>query len=205
MKKQGEFKMSHEKLKVKDLVNIGIFSALYMVVTMIAMLPAGIMPIIWILWPGIAAVFAGAFFTLLMTKVPKKGAAFLLSLITGVLYFVTGECTWVMILTCLIAGVIAECSRKAFGYKSFKGIFCAGGFAAVGLIGSPLPMWLFQESYMESIKEMGMGQEYVQSMQSLISGHTFLLMIVAAFVGGCIGTVIGKIMLKKHFEKAGIV
>ena len=36
-----------------------------------------------------------------------------------------------------------------------KGIALAGGFTAFGFIGSPLPMWLFQDAYMKSIEEMG--------------------------------------------------
>lgn len=47
--------------------------------------------------------YCGAFrrsiFTLLMTKVPKQGAALILAIITGLLYFATGECTWVIIVT----------------------------------------------------------------------------------------------------------
>ena len=145
--------MENNKLKVKDLVNIGIFSALYMVISMIVMIPVGIAPILWLIWPGIAGLFGGAFFTLLMTKVPKQ----------------------------------------------------AGGFTAFGFIGSPLPMWLFQDAYMKSIEEMGMGVEYVEGLQSMISAGSFIGMLAVAFVGGLIGTLVGRLMLKKHFEKAGIV
>ena len=58
---------------------------------MIVMIPVGIAPILWLIWPGIAGLFGGAFFTLLMTKVPKQGAALILAIITGLLYFATGE------------------------------------------------------------------------------------------------------------------
>lgn len=30
-------------------------------------------------------------------------------------------------------------------------------------------------------------------------------MLVVAFIGGVIGTLIGRLLLKKHFEKAGII
>lgn len=53
--------MENNKLKVKDLVNIGIFSALYMAIAMVVMLPVGITPVLWLLWPGIAGLFGGAF------------------------------------------------------------------------------------------------------------------------------------------------
>lgn len=197
--------MENNKLKVKDLVNIGIFSALYMVISMIVMIPVGIAPILWLLWPGIAGLFGGAFFTLLMTKVSKSGSAFILAIITGLLYFATGECTWVIIVTFAVAGLLAEIIRKVLGYKAFKGIVIAGGVAAFGFIGSPLPMWLFQDAYMKSIEEMGMGKEYVESLQSMISAGSFVGMLVVAFIGGVIGTLIGRLLLKKHFEKAGII
>lgn len=197
--------MKGNKLKIKDLVNIGIFSALYMVIAMIVMIPVGISPVLWLIWPGIAGVFGGAFFTLLLTKVPKSGSSLILALISGILFFATGECTWVIIVTFGITGIIAEILRKVCGYQSFKGIALAGGVTAIGFIGSPLPMWLFQESYMLSIREMGMGEEYVDGLQSMISIPSFIGMVVVAFVGGVIGTMIGRQMLKKHFEKAGIV
>lgn len=197
--------MENNKLKVKDLVNIGIFSALYMAIAMVVMIPVGIAPILWLLWPGIAGLFGGVFFTLLLTKVPKMGASLLLALISGILFFATGECTWVIIVTFAIAGLLAEVMRKVLGYKSFKGIALAGGFCAIGFIGSPLPMWLFQESYMKSIEEMGMEAEYVEGLQSMISAGSFIGMLAVAFIGGLLGTLIGHKMLKKHFEKAGIV
>ena len=168
-----------------------------MVISMIVMIPVGIAPILWLLWPGIAGLFGGAFFTLLMTKVSKSGSAFILAIITGLLYFATGECTWVIIVTFAVAGLLAEIIRKVLGYKAFKGIVIAGGVTAFGFIGSPLPMWLFQDAYMKSIEEMGM--------QSMISAGSFVGMLVVAFIGGVIGTLIGRLLLKKHFEKAGII
>ena len=117
----------------------------------------------------------------------------------------TGECTWVIIVTFAVAGILGEAARKVLGYKSFKGIALAGGFTAFGFIGSPLPMWLFQDAYMKSIEEMGMGVEYVEGLQSMISAGSFIGMLAVAFVGGLIGTLVGRLMLKKHFEKAGIV
>lgn len=71
---------------------------------------------------GIAGLFGGAFFTLLMTKVPKQGAALILAIITGLLYFATGECTWVIIVTFAVAGILGEAARKVLGYKSSKAL-----------------------------------------------------------------------------------
>ena len=197
--------MDNNKLQIKDLVNIGIFSALYMVITMIAMIPAGFSPIIWILWPALAGLLGGAFFTLLMAKVQKPGTALLLIFIVGLIYFAIGECTWTIVATCAAAGILAEVPRKLLGYNTFSGMLVAGGLCAMGLVGSPLPMWLFKESYMKSIIEMGMGEDYVASMKTMISTGSLLGMLLAAFIGGAAGVCIGRLLLKKHFEKAGII
>ncbi len=197
--------MKENGLKVKDLVNIGVFSALYMIVSIIIMMPMALAPILWLLWPAIAGVFTGTIYMLLMAKVPKKGAAFLLGMITAFIYLGIGECTWTILLSFAAAGIAAEIIRGALGYKSQMSIILSCGALTAGFIGSPLPMWLFQKSYMESIIEMGMNEAYVYELQSLISPLSFIEFILIAFVGGVIGALIGSKMLRKHFEKAGIV
>ena len=169
--------IAHRLSTIKEAARLLVVAMGHVVVSMIVMIPVGIAPILWLIWPGIAGLFGGAFFTLLMTKVPKQGAALILAIITGLLYFATGECTWVIIVTFAVAGILGEAARKVLGYKSFKGIALAGGFTAFGFIGSPLPMWLFQDAYMKSIEEMGMGVEYVEGLQSMISAGSFIGML----------------------------
>lgn len=197
--------MDEKKLKTKDLVNIGIFSVIYMVLSILVMVTAIFSPILWLLWPAITGIICNFIYMLLVSKVPKPGTAFLLIAITGIIYFVTGECTWVIVASCVVSGILAEFVRKIMGYKNPKSEIISSGIICIGLIGSPLPMWLFQESYMKSIIEMGMDPEYVGKLQTLISIPTLIGVVVAAFVGGVVGAYIGKAIFKKHFEKAGII
>ncbi len=197
--------MNETKLKTKDLVSIGIFSVIFMVISLLTMMVAIISPVVWLLWPGIAGIICSFVYVLLVAKVPKFGSAFLLSLVTALIYFAMGECTWTIVLTFTLAGILAELIRKTMGYNSNKSIIISSGIVSIGFIGSPLPMWLFQESYMKSIIEMGMDSGYVEAMQKMISIPTLLGMIAFAFIGGVIGALIGKKLFKKHFEKAGIV
>ena len=197
--------MDEKKLKTKDLVNIGIFSAIYMVLSILVMVIAIFSPILWLLWPAITGIICNFIYMLLVSKVPKPGTAFLLIAITGIIYFVTGECTWVIVASCVVSGILAEFMRKIMGYKNPKSEIISSGIICIGLIGSPLPMWLFQESYMKSIIEMGMDPEYVGKLQTLISIPTLIGVVVAAFAGGVVGAYIGKAIFKKRFEKAGII
>lgn len=59
-------------LKGKDLITIGIFSAIYFVINFIFMLMGGLHPILWILMPGFIALFTGVPFMLMCSKVQKK-------------------------------------------------------------------------------------------------------------------------------------
>ena len=197
--------MDEKKLKTKNLVNIGIFSVIYMVLSILVMVTAIFSPILWLLWPAITGIICNFIYMLLVSKVPKPGTAFLLIAITGIIYFVTGECTWVIVASCVVSGILAEFVRKIMGYKNPKSEIISSGIICIGLIGSPLPMWLFQESYMKSIIEMGMDPEYVGKLQTLISIPTLIGVVVAAFVGGVVGAYIGKAIFKKRFEKAGII
>ncbi|ETJ99492.1 TIGR02185 family protein [Eubacterium nodatum ATCC 33099] len=197
--------MNENKLKIKDLVNIGIFSTIYMVVSLLTMVLAMFSPIIWLLWPSIAGLVCSFVYMFLVTKVPKRGTALLLSLITGLIYFISGECTWTMLMSFAIVGVLAEITRAITGYKSVKGAVISSGILAMGFIGSPLPMWLFQESYMKSIIDMGMDPKYVSQLKNMISIGSLIGCLALAFVVGMIGGIIGKVILKKHFEKAGLI
>lgn len=197
--------MNGNGLKVKDLVNIGVFSALYMIISFILMIPMAIAPLLWLCWPAIAGIFTGTIYMLLMSKVAKKGTAFLLGIITALIYLGIGECTWTILLSFVVSGIVAEIIRGSLGYKNQKGIILSCGALTAGFIGSPLPMWLFQKSYMESIIKMGMDEAYVYGMERLISPLSLILFILIGFAGGVIGSFIGSKMLRKHFEKAGIV
>lgn len=77
---------------------------IYIVLSILVMVTAIFSPILW----------------LLVSKVPKRGTAFLLIAITGIIYFVTGECTWVIVASCVVSGILAEFVRKLWDIKILK-------------------------------------------------------------------------------------
>ena len=70
-------------LKGKDLITIGIFSAIYFVLNFICMLISGLHPLVWILMPMNIAIVTGIPFLLLCAKVQKLGAVLIMGVITG--------------------------------------------------------------------------------------------------------------------------
>ncbi|MBU5298484.1 MptD family putative ECF transporter S component [Clostridium sporogenes] len=198
-------KTETNKLQIKDLVTIGIFSAIYFVVNLIVMVCGGISPIIWIFMPAIIGLLCGVIFMLMTAKVKKFGAILIMSIITALIYFATGQFTVVLLVSFAIVSIIAEFIRRGFGYKSFTGNLIAYVIFSLGMTGSPLPIWLFGDSFLKSIMEQGMSASYVEGLKTLTSTGMLVSMYVATFITALIGGFIGKSMLKKHFKKAGIV
>lgn len=191
-------------LKGRDLITIGIFSAIYFVINFAFML-LGMIPIMWILMPALIALFTGVPFMLMCAKVQKPGAVILMGLITGLIYFITGQFTVVILITFVIGCGLAELARWYTKYNSFMGNTVSFACFSIGMIGSPLPIWLFKESFLAQISSQGMSADYVASIEALSSTGVLILMIAATIILSFVGAFIAKKLFKKHFTKAGIV
>ena len=194
-----------KKLKGKDLITIGIFSAIYFVINFIFMLMGGIHPVLWMLMPGFIAVFAGIPFMLMVAKVQKPGAVFLMGLITALIYFATGQFTLVILITFVLACGLAELTRGLTHYRSMAGNLVSFVLFSLGMVGSPLPIWLMREDFLRQITEQGMPADYVNTLAALSSNVMLVVLFLAPVVGAIIGGFIARAMFRKHFEKAGLV
>ena len=189
-------------LKVKDLVTIGIFSIIYFV-SMFAVGMIGLIPILFLIWPFINGVVLGPIVMLFMAKEKKPWALFIFGMLTPTFMFVAGH-SYVLVVNGLIVMLIAEFIRRGGDYKSFKYNALANGFFSMWASGSLLQMLVVKEKYIEMTTKQ-MGTEYAAALERLITGQSMVIIYISAFIGGLIGAYVGKILLKKHFEKAGIV
>lgn len=196
---------SSRKMQGKDLITIGIFSAIYFVVNFIFMVSGGIHPILWILMPGTVALFAGVPYMLMAAKVQKPGAVFLMGLITGLIYFATGQFTVVILIFMVVSCGLAELVRYLTKYNSLSGSYLSYIFFSYGMVGSPLPIWLFKESFLAQISEQGLPADYVAAVEASASNWMLVVLFAAPAVGAIFGAIIARALFKKHFEKAGIV
>jgi len=192
-------------MKGKELITVGIFSAIYFAINLVFMVLGGLHPIIWILMPAFIALFTGVPYMLLCAKVPKIGAIMLMGLITGIIYFATGTFTVVILVAFLLACILAEAIRYMTGFRSSVGNLLSYVAFSVGMIGSPLPIWLFRNDFLAQIKEQGIGEHYVQVLDDLATGKMLVIMIILTIVCAFIGAAVAKVLFRKHFEKAGIV
>ena len=194
----------NQKLTGKDVIAIGIYSAIYFVLNFVAMM-TGFIPLLWIVLPGTVAILTGIPFLLMAVKVPKPGAVLIMGLITAFLYFVTGQFTVIILLTMLIACAVSEVYRYITKYNlKFSNLMVAFILFSYGMAGSPLALFVYRESFLAQIGET-MSQEYVAAISSYITTPMLILLLVSPIAGGFFGALIAGGIFKKHFKKAGIV
>lgn len=193
-------KKEKKGLSGRDLINIGIYSAIYFVIVM-ALAMTGLIPIMLMLLSSMIGILGGIPFMLFLTKVRKPGMIFIMSLIMGILMFVTGM-TWMPIPFAILTGIIAEITYRAGKYKSMKAAVLTSGVFPLWDCGNYLPLFLQREEYFAD--RSNYGQEYIDTVMNLTPDWMFWALIVMTFVCGIVGGFIGKVLLKKHFKKAGI-
>ena len=193
--------MKENKLKIKDLVTIGVFAVIYFVV-MFGVGMIGIIPIMFLVYPTILGIVSGTVIMLFMAKVQKPWALFILGMLSPLIMFVGGH-TYALVVHAFVVMLIAEMIRRAGNYNSFKYNLLAFAVFNTWICGSLMQMLWARQKYIEV--SMMMGKEYVDALVKLITYPHMALVYAGAIIGGIIGAVIGKALLKKHFMKAGIV
>ena len=194
----------NKKLKGKDLITIGIYTAIYFVINFAFML-AGMIPVMWVLMPALIALCTGIPYMMICNKVQKSGAIFIMGTITVLIYYATGQFTTVILVTFAIGCILAEVIRKITGFSSFKGNTLSFSCFSMGMLGSPLPIWLFKESFFKHISEVGMPADYIKTLNNFTSMFFLLVIIVITLIFSVLGALFAKKILNKHFKKAGII
>lgn len=190
------------KLKVKDLVTIGVFAVIYFVgMFVIGMM--GTIPILFLIWPAVNGMTMGIVVMLFMAKVQKPWGLFIFGVIPSIIMFSMGH-TFFLLVHGIIIMLVADIVRRKDNFKSFKATAIANGIFSLWTPGSLLQLFFVKEHYINMTSKM-MGADYALALERLVTIPNMGLVYLGAFIGGIIGAYIGRAMLKKHFEKAGIV
>jgi energy-coupling factor transport system substrate-specific component len=189
------------KLRTKDFIIAGAFSALYVILLFAVLNATAFIPIVYLFAPFILSVVLGPVYMLYATKIPKRWSIMILAALTGLVTSMGGM--WLSLFWALLLGSIADiivnsgmCSRKKY-IVSFMVFACTN----MG------PFWtlvIAKQRFLDACAGY-YGQDYADTIDRLTPWWIILVFIVMAIVGGLIGGILGSRILKKHFEKAGIV
>ena len=192
---------SKTRLEVRDLVTIGVFGVIYFV-CMFAVGMMGVVPILYLFYPMVFGVVGGPIVLLFMAKVQKPWALVIFGMITPIIMFLFGH-TLLVPGVALVTMLVAEGIRRIGKYRSLRYNMLAYVVMATILCSSLLQMLVMKERYLQ-LTEAEMGREYTEALEKLISVRNMGLVYLGAVLGGT-GAFLGRKLLKKHFEKAGIV
>ncbi len=191
------------KLTVKDLITVGLFSLIYFIGFVISGM-LGYIPVCVVILPFLAGILGGIPFVLLAIKEQKFGAVTLLGTISGLLAFLMGQ-TWISIIFGFVFGLIADFIMKSGSYKTWKNNLLGYSVFTLWTIGTMLPMWIMRDSFFEMYRNNGGTDAYIDAVMKLTPNYMLAVIAVLGLMGGFLGAVLGKAVLKKHFKKAGIV
>jgi energy-coupling factor transport system substrate-specific component len=189
------------KLNAKNLITVGIFTALYFIL-FFATGMIGYIPVMMLFLPLLCPLVTGIPFMLFLTKVKAFGMVTVMGTILGVLMFVTGH-PWPILVLGLLCGLISDIILKSRSYKGWKTSVIGYAVFSEWVMGAVLPLFFMRDAYFAQIRA-GYGDTYADTLLSITPNWVAAVMIVLVVVGAVAGAFLGRAVLKKHFKRAGI-
>ena len=192
--------MDERRLTAKDLINIGIYTALYFVcVFIVAML--GLIPLFMVLLVVLIPLIAAIPFTMYLMKVKKRGMLLISCVIVGFLVFMTGMGIYPFILS-IVAGFGAEYFWGRGGYASKRAIAPTYACFNLWMWANYLPYYLNREAYIAA--RTNYGDAYWASLERLMPTWMLPVLLVVCIACSLIGAAYAQRVLAKRLEAAGI-
>lgn len=195
-----------KNLQIKDLISVGIYTALYFIMVAIsALLVVFIIPgYSYVFIPVMSALLSGSIFMLMVAKVPRFGAITIMGSIMGVFFFIMGRFPGALFI-CIAISLIADGVAYFVHYKNKKGLLLSYLIFSFSTIGPVIPMFVFPSLYISKLVEVGHDASYIEGVFSSISQNTFFILIIGIVIAAVVGGVFGQKMMDKHFKRAGII
>lgn len=199
----GKDSMERKKLTTKDLLNLGIFGTIYAVIMAIAGFSSAPAPFLLFIFMSIAAFVNGTVFMLYLTRVNRFGMVLLLGILMGLIMLAIGK-SWTVMLATIVFGLLAEAILAWGDYKAPLQSVLAYAVFSLWFIGPLLPILWFTDEYYANVMGEN-GAEYANAFLNFFSVPVVAGFGALIFVMALAGGALGRVLIKKHFTKAGLV
>ena len=180
------------RLTVADLINVGVFGAVYFALVGVAALAS--MAVFGvagnILLPAIAAVLAGPVFMLM-------------GLMLGLFLFVSGHFATSLV-TAIVFPLAADCIARFGAWRRPWALMLSYVVFSFGCTGPILPLWMMKDAYIASLERKGKDAAYIDALFGAVNGTTFVVAMVAIVIGALVGGLFGMRLMRRHFLKAAV-
>lgn len=192
-----------KSLTIKDLVTTGIFSAIFLVFTMIGGIFFAPNPVLTFYMPMGAALLCGPVYLLMIAKVQKRWSVTILGIIMGIIWFVTGM-HWAFSLGYIGMGIIADLVAGAGDYRNKAVHLLSYMLMSLGGVYTYVVFFIDPQGWASTMLENGTEQSYIDTMSASAPSWLLAVIIIGTLAIAAFSGWIGGKLMKKQFEKAGI-
>ena len=188
-----------KSLTIKDLVTTGIFSAIFLVFTMIGGIFFAPNPVLTFYMPMGAALLCGPVYLLMIAKVQKRWSVTILGIIMGIIWFVTGM-HWAFSLGYIGMGIIADLVAGAGDYRNKAVNLLSYMLMSLGGVYTYVVFFIDPQGWASTMLENGTEQSYIDTMSASAPSWLLAVIIIGTLaIAAFSGWIGGKLM-----KKAGI-
>ena len=191
-------------LSVKDLVTTGIFTALMIVFTMLGGMFFAPNPVLTFYMPMGCALLCGPVYLLLAAKVHKRWSITILGIILGFFFFVTGM-HWSMALGNIGMGIIADIVAVLGAYTNKKLNALSYMLFMLSNTFTYLIFFIDRDGWIQAMMKKGTDASYIETMNTSATSWMPVIIVGGTLLVAAFSAWVGSKMLKKQFEKAGVV
>ena len=170
-------------LTVKDLVTTGIFSAIFLVFTLIGSILFAPNPVLTFYMPMGAALLCGPVYLLMIAKVQKR---------------------WSVTILGIVMGIIADLVAGAGHYRNKVVNLLSYMLMSLGSVYTYVVFFIDPQGWASTMLENGTEQSYIDTMSASAPSWLLAVIIIGTLAIAAFSGWIGGKLLKKQFEKAGI-
>jgi len=186
--------------KLRDLIRIGVFSALWIAISWIIACSIGFFPPILLVMPCVLAIVGGIILVVMLSKTIINGGILVSS-------FLFGSCLFSMVpyglmfIFIFAGGIIGEIIYDTLGQKSDKFKILGIIFPMLGLaLGEYIPICYMQDAF-KSLYESKMTSNVAEAVMGSISTPLVVIFTGATIICGYLGCFWGKKIQEKRLAK----
>ncbi|MEM9133439.1 MAG: MptD family putative ECF transporter S component [Actinomycetota bacterium] len=190
-------------LSVRDLITIGVFSAVYLGAYVIL---SGVLftPWLFILLLPIGALLMAPVYLLFIARTQKPFAITVLGLVAAV---IAGLLVYGSVLIALVnlgVAVVADAIAFAGRYRSLTLNVISYVVMSFWVLGQVGPLWVARDWWRELTITSGYSADYADGSLDLATPLSFGLLVVATIVAALVSSYVARDMLDRHFRRAGV-
>lgn len=189
-------------LSPRNLINIGVFTAIYFVITYVSGMLGFFNPFMMFVGWVVGILLNGTVIMLFLARTPVFGALTIPYTVVGLLMVLSGH-VWYTVLGAALLGFTADLVANSAHYRSLPRNVVAYAIAELSLVVPLFPIFYQSDAYFAGIVS-SMGQEYADGMHALFTPVVLVVWAVVILVTALLGGWIGTRVLHRNFERAGV-